>query len=218
MSHPEEHGFWDDIAEDLGLPPAAAPAKPKLDEESPDRGRPAPQRPTHQEPRTETPELEVSSPEPSEDRGEAEEGPPRGRRRRRRGRGSRESEAEPRHGDAEATDEGAEPGPVAESPAADAASLEDDAEGPSGAPSHRRRRRRRRKSANGRAAERVGTAPVEELPAPAGESEEQAGDTDEVAEIEPATEGDDDVEIEDLTNLNVPSWAEIVASLYRPER
>jgi ribonuclease E len=86
--------------------------------------------------------------------------------------------------------------------------------------SRRRRRRRRRKGGAATADEAAlgesAEGPAEEPAAEDSELEDEASD-EVLAEIEPAVDEDDE-EIDDLSNWTVPSWAEIVASLYRPER
>ncbi len=102
---------------------------------------------------------------------------------------------------------------VAESETAEPATVADVSteDGEDTEPERRRRRRRRR-----------GRKPAVEAEAVAEEdddSEEAAAEEEVVSEeVEEATEQEeeDDEEFEDLTDLAVPSWAELVASLYRP--
>jgi hypothetical protein len=49
------------------------------------------------------------------------------------------------------------------------------------------------------------------------EAAEPAGEEPPPA-VEPEPEDEDDEEVENLSNWNVPSWQELIASLYRPER
>ena len=48
--------------------------------------------------------------------------------------------------------------------------------------------------------------------------EEDILEPEEAEIIEPMVEEDDDEEIDKLTDWNVPSWNELIGSLYRPER
>jgi hypothetical protein len=50
---------------------------------------------------------------------------------------------------------------------------------------------------------------------------EEAPEAEEPVEVEPAPgpmEEDEDIETERGTDWNVPSWQELIASLYRPDR
>jgi ribonuclease E len=127
----------------------------------------------------------------AEENGPGGEAPPkkrRGRRRRGRGKGQREREAAPRDPAADLAPESAD--------AAESGLAEETESGGN-------RRRGRRKP-----------APVSFDEAEAEESVSEAT-ADEVA---PA-EDDDDEPMEDLNqDWNVPSWSELIASLYRPDR
>jgi hypothetical protein len=85
-----------------------------------------------------------------------------------------------------------------------------------------RRRRRRKLGAGPTPAEDAATEAA--LPADVEEDEGEEPDVlssdDAVVEVEhePTAEEEEDEEVDDLSNLDVPSWQEIVASLYRPER
>jgi hypothetical protein len=129
----------------------------------------------------------------------------------------------------EASPEGNEPEPETvtgeelsdarpEGPAEEGAVGEEGGEAPGG---RRRRRRRRRKSGPAPASAEAADA---DEPPPAdpdeGEEAELLPSDDAVVEVEhePTAEEEDDDDADDLSNLDVPSWQEIVASLYRPER
>jgi hypothetical protein len=88
----------------------------------------------------------------------------------------------------------------------------------------RRRRRRRRKKSTAPAPE---SAPVVETFHPEVDEDADELEVDEEFAVEedseevekdPVHEEEDDEEFDDLSNLNVPLWNDIVAGLYRPER
>jgi ribonuclease E len=88
------------------------------------------------------------------------------------------------------------------------------AEGSADEPGPRRRRRRRRRKKKGGAAE-----PTDAGAAAAEDDEAEAADEDEAGEVadgfeEPTAEIARDV----IANWNVPSWEQIIAGLYRPDR
>jgi len=121
---------------------------------------------------------------------EEEERPKRGRRRGRRGR--REKTEKP-------------PATVAEGNASIPASAEQEEE-----ESPRRRGRRSRKPRESEEEQMVEAPALEE---------EETIDEDSEAFVPAAEEDDeDDSEADKLADWNVPSWNELIASLYRPER
>jgi hypothetical protein len=225
MIEPEDRQSWDALAEELGLPPEPA------------KGHAAPQKIARAEEGAAVPPPDVAPPEPraaiaemreqvelpagpSALAGETRASAPeetaaeerRGRGRRRGRRGGRTASAESA---AEPTPEVAtEEAPAAEAPAECAATVESE-ERP------RRRRRRRRKGSEREAeprpvAEEVVAEEFAEELEPPEEALEEAPE-----EIEPEAEEvaeEEEEEFDDLSNLNVPSWAELIASLYRPER
>jgi hypothetical protein len=136
---------------------------------------------------------------PALDPTEVEEPPPAGGR----GRRGRQSPAAPppeAEESAPAAEEGATP--VLESEEADAATEEE------AKPRRRRRRSRRKKSDK---AEPAGASPE------ADEAAESADAEDETDSGPPAA-ADDETPEEVVTDWNVPSWDELIASLYRPAR
>ncbi|MFO0848608.1 MAG: hypothetical protein U0871_08645 [Gemmataceae bacterium] len=88
-------------------------------------------------------------------------------------------------------------------------------------PKKRRRRRRRRKKKGGQPAEGEATQPAgtdaESEPVATADADE---DEPEAAEFEPESveDGSPETAREVIANWNVPSWPEIVAGLYRPDR
>jgi hypothetical protein len=242
MIEPEALSRWDDLFADLGLPtetsPATAPAAPEpptavqheateKEEASPARGRrrrsPVVAAP-EEEPAVaeaieqpaaltiESTEVAVPAEEPAMEAtagetpvaADGEEAPaPRGRsRRRRRGRGSKSApaaEAIPAELGSEAAAAGTE------APAAEIAeSIPSGTENEEKADRGPRRRRSR-----GRNPER------EEAPRVAVKANDNEPDDAEEGELEPVSR---DEEVDDLSNWNVPTWAELIGSLYRPER
>ena len=151
------------------------------------------------------PEAPVERAAPRGERDDEGRGRRRGRRRG-RGRGDRRPE-EPAAGGQETA--GQEAGNDRESPSGG-----DEDEGQR----KRRRRRRRRRSDE---------APVHARPADEGEptlaetddepSEDDVVDED-VEHIRPAAAQEDDEPEEDFSDWNVPSWNDLIASLYRPDR
>jgi ribonuclease E len=137
---------------------------------------------------------EITGESPTSRSGTEERGEQR-KRRRRRGRRGRKERTEP-------VEEGKE------TPAAPHEKEEEAADEPSAAgqeaaaeeseSSERKRRRRRRKKSEAAA--------------------EEEGAVEEVTETQKIKDEEEDVPIEDMSAWSVPSWAEIIASLYRPER
>jgi ribonuclease E len=246
MIEPGAASSWDDLFADLGLPTKTSPApeaaevepsptpdaveqEPAEKEEAPaPRGRrrrsptvaAAPEEAPAAAEATEQPaalaiestEVSVPAEEPALEAGTAEspavEGgeeaaAPRGRsRRRRRGRGSKSApvvEGTPAAPTSETPADGGE------APAVEATELippATEGEEESG-------RRPRRRRSRGRNPER------EEAPRVAVTANVDAPDNAEEEEVEPAGREE---EVDDLSNWNVPSWAELIGSLYRPER
>ena len=150
---------------------------------------------------SEEPTMETAAGEPPAVEGGEESPAPRGRsRRRRRGRGSKSAAAVP-----------GEPGtdtPIGEpeAPVVEASEFIPPATESEEESGQRPRRRRSR----GRAPEQ------EEAPrvVAVGEDDEAPREIEE-EELEPVGR---DEEVDDLSNWNVPSWAELIGSLYRPDR
>ncbi len=216
MTEPEETDRWSALAEELGLPPqseersvtpsisprevspvvetASAPPT-EVEGEAPPRVR------RRRVAATETVEPQVvQTAEPSAvESPEAEEAPSsedRPRRRRRR-RGSKKSAA----GETVAASEADATGEPTATETEDGEEKE--------RPRHLRRRGRKPK--------------VEAKGRPAPEREEFEAEEGEVVEESPAKEVEDlgdeaDEENVDFSNWTVPSWTEIIAGLYRPER
>ena len=197
MIEPEEQDRWSALAEELGLPPASTQTPP------------APGASEAQEP---------DAAEPGEASGTpfvVEEPPERGRRKR---------SALPTE---EKTEEASEAVPTEEieAPADEerprrrrrvrgnkksrktaAAESADTAETEETGDEERPRRRRRRR---GKKAEKEGEA------APAADMEEEK--LEPTSAEEPVLDEEEDEESADFSTWNVPSWAEIIAGLYRPE-
>ncbi|HBI45317.1 MAG TPA: hypothetical protein DDY78_21065 [Planctomycetales bacterium] len=150
---------------------------------------------------SEEPSLETGAGEPPTVESGEESSSPRGRsRRRRRGRGSKSAAADPVEPGSETPTGGTE-APVVEA----SESIPPDTESEEESDQRPRRRRSR-----GRAPER------EEAPRVAAVKEDDEAPREvEEEEREPAGR---DEEVDDLSNWNVPSWAELIGSLYRPER
>ncbi len=244
MIEPEERNPWDALADELGLPPTAeaapappaeaaeepaaevAPPGPPPTEGSPVRGRrrrgPAPIAEREQPPAVveveapveaviewvEVSAMEVPTPEGEETLAEAaageagEEAPPKGRsRRRRRGRGRSGGKAAP---------EGTE-APAGE-PEARAA-----AEAVEAPPAGRAGGRNRTPPARGRGRSRGRDKPerTEEGPSPATEGTARQDEEPGEERLQPVA-GEE--ELDDLSNLDLPTWGELIGSLYRPER
>jgi ribonuclease E len=195
----QERQHWDDLARQLGLEPKKEnlPAEPHAgrpaEDETPNEVETEQQNwPEEIEPMESTPDTTLFGTEtaPSEtgEPGETEERPSRGRRRRGR-RGGR--------GERAANEPEAE-GETEPSTAPDESDSDDES-----APSHGRRRRGRSRSRRAKDAEPV--------------TEEAALD-EEVDEEETPEEEDADEEVDTLSDWNVPSWQELISSLYRPDR
>jgi ribonuclease E len=246
MTEPAAASSWDDLFADLGLPTKTSPApeaaevepspapgaveqEPMEKEEAPaPRGRrrrsptvaaapeeaPAAAEATEQPAEFAVESLEASVPaeEPALEAGTTEsptvEGGeeatvPRGRsRRRRRGRGSKSApvaEGTPAASTSEAPADGGE-APVAE--AAESIPPGTEGEEESG-------RRPRRRRSRGRNPER------EETPRAIPDANADVSDDAEEEELEPVGREE---EVDDLSNWNVPTWGELIGSLYRPER
>jgi hypothetical protein len=150
---------------------------------------------------SEEPAMETGAGEPPVVEGGEESPATRGRsRRRRRGRGSKSAADVPVEPGSETPTGGTE-APVVEVSESIPPDTESEEES-----SQRPPRRRSR----GRAPER------EEAPRVAAvEEDDEAPREVEEEELEPV--GRDD-EVDDLSNWNVPSWAELIGSLYRPDR
>jgi hypothetical protein len=251
MIEPGAMRGWDDLAEELGLPPetsaapagasskqpaeetapapvpaAHAPEPVPTDKEDapPSRGRrrrspPTPAVLPEEEPAQaeqmeqpaapaiesvevsvppEEPALEAGAGQPPVVEGGEEPPSPRGRsRRRRRGRGSKSAAADAVSGETP-IEAAMEPSVEGNETAPPEAEREEESD------QHPRRRRSR-----GRPPER------EEAPrATVKESDEDSPELEE-EDLEPAAR---DEEVDDLSNWNVPTWSELIASLYRPER
>jgi len=225
-SQASQNDHWRDLAAELGLPPDEGPGPAAAPLASASRpavtGRP--------EPQTSAPEalsaaemdidegLGFQRPEESERQAaipsDEDEGQPSGPFRRRGRRGPRREQERSAASDTVQPDFGDEEAAVAEQEvvAEVTESLpQEDASAGTGEEFQQPPRRRR-----GRQQSR---AEVDE-PSPGPEDE----DLDEVAEGEAETEAiqdddqDDDDEPDTLADWNVPSWQELIASLYRPER
>jgi ribonuclease E len=233
MTTPESGNPWDDLFADLGLP-AEAPRAAKAEAQPPAEEIRAEAAPAAEPPAARgrrrrshapaadleetppAPEAEAPAPVPAApadaaappaEPGEAEPGAeeaagPKGRsRRRRRGRGAKSAGAA---NAAPAADEARPEPAAAEGPAAEAEDAAPPAKPPDGVDERPRRRGGR---SRGRKVER------DEEPRADEECEERPVEI-QGEEPEPATAD----EVDDLSNLNVPTWAELIASLYRPER
>jgi ribonuclease E len=219
MIEPEEKDRWSALAEELGLPPTPTQTPPPISAPS-----------KAQEPAIVEPVEAFESPDPSPPSFRLEEGgegEPPARGRRRRSAPAVESLHPSAEENADATGEPAPPEGLAEpaEPPADeerprrrrrvrgskkplksgateatAAAAETEEAGEEQRP--RRRRRRRGKKAD------------KESEAPTAEMEEEK--VEETSAEEPDLDEEDE-ETEDFSTWNVPSWAEIIAGLYRPE-
>ncbi len=233
---------WDDLFADLGLPtesapaprtpaaeaapePAAAEQEPMQTEEAPvprGRRRRSPCAEVEEEPGAEAAEQHAELPvesvetsiaaeEPPLQEGEMESPPveageeapaPKGRsRRRRRGRGSKSAivETPPVVPESDALTADVE-APVTE--AAKSAPEEVETEEEAG-------RRQRRRRGRGRNQDR------DEAPRVAVNANADEPDDPEEEGLEPVGREE---EVDDLSNWNVPTWGELIGSLYRPER
>jgi ribonuclease E len=216
MHDPKYRKSWDAMLDDLGLSgESSAPVEPV----SPAEPEPTTAAAVEAEPSVgrsrrkrvaAADEAATEAPPPNEAperRGPSAKEPTRGRRRRTKKVVEEEAtemvvEVSPEVVEAEAaesTDHLLAPLPVEEG-SAEAVPAETDEE----SEPRRRRRRRRRKGAD------------EETLTNEEEEKEGAAD-DEVVSVEPAQAlEEEDEEFEDLTDLNVPTWGELVAGLYRP--
>lgn len=199
----QDRSHWDELARQLGLEPEQSGRKP----EAPAKPIRSPEPVAERSPETHAPEPafeedryeagphedrfeEIASEQPVEPH-EAEEPAAEEPPQRRRGRQGR---AGGRRGRRSRDETAAEPGDtgevVAETPPQEETAAEQE-------PGRRRGRRRGRRDAE----------PVE------GESKAEP------AEEAAAAEEDDSIEeVDTLSDWNVPSWNELIASLYRPER
>jgi ribonuclease E len=229
---------WQRLAAELGLPfdepaqpsaprPAAAPAPAEPEEPRPPRAERTvvdaqePIETPRHAPVQEAVQAEVPAsarPEP-DDADEEGRGRRRGRRRRGRGKGER------RFAEERTTEPALEEGKLAFGeeatgeadiePSAAKGDDDEEPEGPDGEDRRKRRRRRRRR--------RPDEEPAEEASKPASSAPDDLEELEEV-DIErdeplPVAHADDDDEPEeDFSDWNVPSWNELIASLYRPDR
>jgi ribonuclease E len=220
---------WQSLAEELGLGPEPSSPQAGTEADPPvEDVREAPRR-TEEAPQAEMEDLPEARTE------EGEEAPaPRGRRRR-----GRQPDAPLDIGPVES-----EPVEAAE-PAAEGEDLAPTATAPTeeGAPRGRRRRRRGRKSQSAEpesATEAAGTLEGRAEGVPEEGEEERprrrrrrgkktavaeeastGGEEDEASELDqdkPKPALEEEEETEDFSTWNIPSWSEIIASLYRPER
>jgi hypothetical protein len=201
---------WRELAEQLGLPPEpTAPAEPALpptqvlrEPESAAAEAPEPGERTDNKDQT----LEAVREEPTDTKGaepvgaatEPEESP---REERRHSRGRRRGRRGGRKTEPSAAETSEEETGAAETTATQA---DDEAE-----PAPERSRRRGR----GRSRSRKAVA-EEEMSEPAEETEEQQ-------EEEPAPQPaavEEDEEDDDMSGWSIPSWQELISSLYRPDR
>src|SRR5262249_12286334 len=210
MNEPDDQQRWQALFEDLGLPP----------EPETKRGSAT----SHSEPQPEPVARKASGEEAasSEAVTEKEEASPRGRRRRVPLTEERESDVETVVADAESSAEKEEKGATEASEAQEA-------------PRGRRRRRRGKAAPAAEEAEAAPTSEEAQEPAregpvdkggrrrrgPGGKKRESEGQprseaTGEAAERDQAAE--EEVEVDDMSDWVVPSWNELIASLYRPER
>lgn len=220
MIEPKEQDRWSALAEELGLP--AAPAETPSPVSAASQAREPAVSELVQTSEPPAPSL------PSPNLEEAGEGASPVRGRRRRSAPAAETTPASAEQDAGGTGEAVPTEELAES-----------AETPAGEERPRRRRRVRgsKKSrkpataeATGAAAEteeageeerprrrrrRRGKKADNETEAPAAEMEEDKAE--QTSAEEPVLDEDEDEETEDFSTWNVPSWAEIIAGLYRPE-
>lgn len=224
MHDPEYRRSWDSLLDDLGVPGPVKPETPAPAAPAPTPGAPEAAAPVPEEPaaprgrrRRSQPTSEATS-VPGEAGAEPADNGGRGRRRR-RGKATEEETAatesaaisEPVSVDPEESGEAAVPPLPVEAAETEAGEGPVRSEGGESGTEPRRRRRRRR----GRKQPDAEVAASVEEP-----DEEEDVAADEVVSEEPAEpaqeEEEDDEEFEDLTDLAVPSWGELVASLYRP--
>jgi hypothetical protein len=204
---------WRELAEQLGLPPETAdqPAQatpPTTSAQSPksslipeieDRPVPDPTK-AQKEPEelVKVASREMAAPVTEPAMEVEERRPNRGRRRGRRG--GRAAEA--------STVESVEPETAVEAPPADDVSgVEETVEA---TPAHEQSRRRRRGRARPRRGER------EEPETTVAEDEDERDEPEETPES--VTDGDEDDDGDDMSSWEIPSWQELIDSLYRPDR
>jgi len=229
--HKQDESHWRRLAEELGLPaddfalprattsvtPASEEIQPPASRayEEPAEHAAASSEPWHDEQERHradvmdssesVPEAPVERACPRGERDDEGRGRRRGRRRG-RGRGDRRPE-EPAAGGQETA--GHEAGNDRES-----SSGGDEDEGQR----KRRRRRRRRRSDEGP----VHARPADDTEPTLAETEDEPSEDDVVDEdverIRPAAAQEDDEPEEDFSDWNVPSWNDLIASLYRPDR
>lgn len=223
---------WREIAAQLGLDsdpvPEPRPARPRKEEVPIIRREPAPTaRHEPEPPRIEEPIRFSNQPEPADEEagdeapplaeptmaeagdesGNAPEDAPRsGRRRRRRGRRSGREKTEPTPSDVEGVRD--ETAATEESVVEPLEPVESEALAEEPAPERSRRR--------GRGRSRRGKEEREQGPPRAVPVEIES--EDEPEELVRRTVGEEEDEGEDMSTLNVPSWQELIASLYRPDR
>lgn len=201
---------WRDLAEQLGLPPEPAdkPAKPATPR-AVTEGRPvaATPRRLQEQPSAKPPEVPE---EPVEAAAEdaavpvtaaapeiEERRPARGRRRGRRS-GSRSSDSAA--GEREEAESAADAPPDAEA----------------GTDAEEGEATMRERSPRGRGRGRHKKAEREETEAPAAVDDVEEGEPEEAPE--PATDNDEDDDGDDMSGWDIPSWQELIDSLYRPDR
>jgi hypothetical protein len=218
-----QRDHWRDLAAELGLPAETEPATaaqralPPAEEQKP-AARPAEPQFTGYAEEPEAVSLEPA--EPAEEFAPAtealpaaeEEGGRRGGRRRRGRRGSRRPPPQEMGREAVVEGEaGAEAPSLDEMPAEEgerAGVEEEAAEEEEGA----RRRRRRRSRA------RPAREPESDLAGASAEEEEEESEAEAEEEGEAHDEEDSEEEPDNLADWSVPSWQELISSLYRPER
>jgi hypothetical protein len=152
--------------------------------------------------------AEIPNPEPmnrESDAGESQDRPRRSRRRGRRGQKGDPQEREP-NAHAEPRLPLEETSEAREEPSA-AENIEEEPREP-----RERKRDDRERGGRGR-----GRRPVEQPP-PELDEEDTLEPEEELERTEPLPEEEDDEEIDKLTDWNVPSWNDLIGSLYRPER
>jgi ribonuclease E len=225
MNQPEEQSSWQNLWEELGLPaepPAARPEEPVAPAEQPsERTEAVAAEATGDLVEEVAPAIQpAAEAPPARADEEREEG--RGRRRRggrggRRGRGEELAAEEapvplgsqsPPEAEPAPTEEG--PDSAAATPPAEAEAAEADEREPRG--------RRRRSRSRGRKRPAEAAAPSEAPAEPVEEAPDDVEDGDVLLDKPEVAPAEEEEELEDLSNLNVPSWNELIASLYRPDR
>jgi hypothetical protein len=227
---PTDRDHWRRTLEELGLDPETEPSAstrtpgelperhppPHTDESSHSREELPPIRGPHHREFAHPPEFneeydaEMKETEPSQEaaaslepaaepansrEGNEERGEQR-KRRRRRGRRGKKDRTTPA---VEGKETAAEPSHDEEKEQVERPTAKPEAAAEEGQPSERKRRRRRHKTSE--------AGSIEEA------SSEQHENTQGVKEGE-----EEEVPIEDMSTWSVPSWAEIIAALYRPDR